>query len=206
MFQKFRANLADKKKVKRIKKKIHLAYKLIYSEKYDFMQQSEQEKFIQKLTNTSNQIQLLENYFIVNCITKYSLPINEIEIAYLKQELDNIKLKLNSTSNNLRIELQEAYLKSEKAKMSINLLFKQQHLITGKAAFDEDAYSFQGLIYKMEKAGRRPISLLELEKLKNLWDQLYELQKKIDEKELELEEFKTEIEELKKLKEEIDKN
>lgn len=206
MFQKFRASLADRKKVNQIKKKIHLAYELIYTEKYDLMQESEQENFIQKLTNTSNQIQLLESYFIVNRITKYSLPITENGIADVKQELDNINLKLNSTSNNLRTELQEAYLESEKAKMSCNLLIKQQHLITGKAAFDEDPYSFQGMIYKMEKAGRSPISLSELEKLKNLRDQLNESQKKIDAKDLELEELNNEIGELKKLKEEIEKS
>jgi uncharacterized protein YhaN len=49
------------------------------------------------------------------------------------------------------------------------------------------------MIYKMEKAGRSPISLSELEKLKNLRDQLNESQKKIDAKDLELEELNNEI-------------
>ena len=206
MFQKFRASFADRKKVKQIKKKIHLAYELIYTEKYHLMEEVEQEKFIQKVSGTSNPIQLLESYFIVNRITKYSLPISENGLADLKQELDNIKLKLNSSSKNLQRELQEAYLACEKAKMSCNLLIRQQHLITGKKAFDEDPYSFMGMIYNVEKAARSPISLPELEKLKDLHDQLNEAQKKIDARDLELEELNNEIAELKQLKEEIEKS
>lgn len=213
MFQKFRARFADRKKVKQIKKKIHLAYELIYTEKYDLMEDVEQEKFIQKVSGTSNPIQLIESYFIVNRITKYSLPISENGIADLKQELDNIKLELNSPSKNLQgesqdlqRELQEAYLVREKAKVSCNLLIRQQHLITGKKAFDEDPYSFMGMIYSVEKAARSPISLPELEKLKDLHDQLNEAKKNIDARDLELEELNNEIAELKQLKEEIEKS
>ena len=206
MLQKFWANLENKKKLNQIKNKINLIYELIYSEKYNLTEDAEQERFIRKISGTHNPIQLLESYIVVNRITKYSLPISEYGIADLKKELENIKLKLNSSSSNLQAQLQEAYLESEKAKMSCNLLIKQQHIISGKAAFDKDPYSFIGMIYKMERAGRSPISLPELEKLKSISDQLHKKHQKVEEMELEQKELNNEIEELTRLKEQIKKN
>ena len=71
MFQKFRSKLENRKKENQIRKKIKLAYELIYNEIYNLSETAEQEKFILKIAGSHNPIQLLESFIIVRRITKF---------------------------------------------------------------------------------------------------------------------------------------
>ena len=84
--------------------------------------------------------------------------------------------------------------------MSCDLIFRQLHITSGKAAFNKDPYSFEGMIYKLEKAAKSPISLSELEKLKSISDQLRQQNQKLEEIELEQKVLNDEIIELQQLK------
>ncbi len=204
MFQNIRARLQKRKKIKKIKAIIQFANELIYSEKYNLDLESEQEKFIQKLSTTPDEIQLLETYRIVNRITKDQISLDDKAIEDLYEELENLKHELSLSANNshlheLNIQLQKTYLESEKLKMHVNFLIIQQHINSGKKAFKQNSYSFQGKIYELERTAKGPATAEERSKIKNLTDGIIDMNEQLKKNELEKKELNKEIEDLNKL-------
>lgn len=213
MFQKLLAGYQKRKKVKKVKNTILIINKLIYDEKYDLNEESGMEKFIREISGPSDKISLIQIYMIVNRITRANIPIGDEGILMLNQELEDIRLKLilspkGSTElneahlkkNKLKIQIQQSYLELEETKMHVNLLIRQQHIDNGKKKFKKDPYSFEGQIYKLEKVGKRPSSLEDLNGIKKSVDRMNESNLRLEEIQSQQKELGDEIETTNSLK------
>lgn len=199
MFKEILASFKIKKKIKQITSSIKLINELIYSEKFDFNQSSDQEEFFEKISPTKDKIKLYQVYKIANRLTKSQSSMGFNEIIDLIKETETMELNSSSKSlemTKLNLQLQEGYLKAEKLKIQLNLFIIQQHISNGKKAFKEDPYSFEGIIYRMEKAGKRAITLKEMIKVKELRDNMKTENDKLEEINLKQKELNDEIEEV----------
>lgn len=218
MFQNLLAGYRKRKKIKNTKHTIQFINELIYNGKYDLSEDSERKKFIGEISGTSDKIQLIQIYIIVNRITKAQLHIRDEQILLLNDELESIKIKLSLSPKDLEsskvsaelnkaylklnkanIQMQQAYLESEETKMHINLLFRQQHITSGKNEFRRNPYSFRGLIYKLEKVVKRPSTSEELTEIKESVDKLNEANLHLKETQTQQKELNDELEDLNRL-------
>lgn len=218
MFQNLLAGYRKRKKIKNIKHTTKIINELIFNEKYDLREDSERKKFIRDISITSDKIQLIQIYMIVNRITKTQVHISDEQILLLNDELESIKIKLSLSPeylesakesselneiylkmSKLNIQIQQIYLESEEAKMHVNLFIRQKHIDSGKKEFKKNPYSFQGIIYKLEKVGKRPSTSEELTEIKESVDELNEVNLQLKENESQQKELIDELEDLNRL-------
>jgi hypothetical protein len=113
------------------------------------------------------------------------------------EEIDNFqKIKgidfvelINKIQSKIRNEeILKAELELEKAKLKVNLLIMDIYVKAGKREFENNEYSYRGMIYRVEKAKKAPASPKEKDELIKQADKLNVLEKQIS---VELDQHKT---------------
>lgn len=157
----------------KLKRKVKLAYSIIFSEKYNFAEENGFENFRKEFeANIISQIDLLQIYTLINIIFYYQVPIEELENFQKDNEINFLALLNDIRIRNNYDELLNLNLEMEKAKLEVNLQILDIHIKAGKREFSKDEYSFSGLIYRAEKSKKAPTSLKEKAKLRKLTDKL----------------------------------
>lgn len=160
----------------KIKRIIKLAYSIIFSEKYDFSNDSGVEYFKKEIEeNCKNRIETLQAYSLINLVLYNEIPIEDVE-----KYQNNFRELLNDIQREDRSEeLLEAEFELETLKLKTNLLIMDLHVKTGKSECDKNEFSYRGLIYRLEKAKKAFASLEEKDDFKRRADELNEIQEQI---------------------------
>lgn len=158
-----------------IKKIAKYADSLIYSEKYNLSEESEHSRFKKEIEHKCGSgIKLLHAYTVLNHITYHRVAIEDVNMEFLVDEIRNVA---NEPKDNKLLSL---LIKVEEAKLAANLLIMDIYLKAGKKAFDENEYSYRGIIYKAERANKGTLKKQDEETLKNLSDKLSGLESQSD--------------------------
>ena len=186
MLKEILASFKLKRNIKEIMNTIKFINGLIYSEKFDFNREADEEEFFNKITTSSNRNKLCQLFKIANRITRSRESLEFVEAIELIKERDLMEAKLkafskNSDMTNLINQELDNCIELNKLKIRVNLMVLRGHILGGKEAFKKDPYSFQGIIYQMEKAGKRAITFKEMSKIKEMRDELELSNKKLEE-------------------------
>lgn len=160
-----------------IKKIINLTYSIIFSEKYDLSTDRGVENFRKEIEDIfKNGIETLQAYSLINPVLYNQIPIEEIENFQKINGINFIELlnKIHSKSRNE--EILKAELELETTKLKANLLLMDIYVKAGKREFEQNEYSYRGLIYKVEKVKKAPASPEEKDEFKKRADKLIELE------------------------------
>lgn len=151
---------------------VKLSHNLIFSEKYDLSSETEVEKFMAEIENIcKNKIEVLQSYLIINSLLKYSfVSIEETDLSSLIFLINDFQYKSNDD------ELLSLKIQVEEAKLRINLLMIDAHVKAGKEAFEKNEYSYEGMIYRLEKAKKSGANLEEKKEFKNISDEIDKLE------------------------------
>lgn len=152
---------------KDIIKAIKLSYNIIFSKKYDLSTQEGVRLFKNEIKlSCKNKLEILQSYSIINHVLYDLISITEIDLIYFINLMKAVQDKRrNDEILSLEIEMEET-------KLEINLLIVDTHIKTGKKEFSKNEYSYRGMIYRIEKAKKSPITLSDKQEIKNISNEL----------------------------------
>lgn len=163
-----------------INKIINLAYSIIFSEKYDLSTDSGVESFRKEFEdNFKNSIETLQAYSLINPVLYNQIPIEEIDNYQKINGTSFIELLNDIHSKSRNEEILKAELELETSKLKVNLLLMDIYVKAGKREFENNEYSYRGMLYRVEKAKKAPASLEEKDEFKKRADKLNELEEQI---------------------------
>jgi hypothetical protein len=174
MFKNIIKNFKLNKEKKQIMKVIKLSYNILFSEKYDLSTEEGVRLFKKEIElMCKNRIEILQSYSIINPILYDLISIVEVDLIYfvnLNKEILN--KRRNDEILSLEIEMEET-------KLEINLLIVDKHIKTGKEECSKNEYSYRGMIYRIEKVKKSPMSLSEKQEIKTISNDLDVIEEKI---------------------------
>lgn len=158
-----------------IRKIAKYADSLIYSEKYNLSEESEHSRFKEEIEHKCGSgTNLLQAYIVLNHTTYHRIAIEDVNMELLVAEI------MNAVSKPKDDKLISLLIKVEEAKLAANLLIMDLYLNAGKKAFDENEYSYRGIIYKAERANKGTLKKKDEESIKILSNDLSELESQSD--------------------------
>jgi TPR repeat protein len=145
MFQRFQEYLLRRK----IRHAIATATKELYSEHFDM------DAVSRHIASPEEPDQLLLAYIAIRAATQLSTPITETDVRHALKQVKSV----GTDSLESQRELAERCWRERTAK-----------ILKGKAAFQKDKYSFEAIVYQMEKAKKGPGTQREHEEWAKLTD------------------------------------
>ena len=150
-----------------LKRSIKLAMEAIYSEQFDM------DAVTRMLAGTNDPGQLLRAYIAIQIATQLTDSLNQADIDHALKELRSSGQRLDQPDFQkilaLRKELAEVFW-----------LQKTKKILERKLALQNNPYSYDAAIYRLEKAGKGPTAPQEREKYRKLAEEIEESEKKLD--------------------------
>lgn len=174
-----------KRKIRFLVKKIS---RLIYSDRIPFSTTSEQDVFIDNISNKADPLHLLITYLVIQFTTQnisytnFYEPIEENTVNKILEEFNQIyKFSgIKELSKEYRVALNSS-LDLNRAKVHRNLRLTSSYIVNGREAYEKNEYSFEGMRYIREKNCKKSLSLIEQKKCKDSAEEIVKLNEKVKE-------------------------
>ena len=150
-----------------LKRSIKLAIEAIYSEQFDM------DAVTRRLASTNDLGQLLRAYIAIQIATQLTDPLNQADIDHALKELRSSEHHLDQP------DFQEI-LALRKELAEVCWLQKTNEILERKLALQNNPYSYDAAIYRLEKAGKGPTTPQEREKYRKLAEEIEDSEKKLD--------------------------
>lgn len=160
MFEKW----ARKRKAKRL---IELAVEALYSERFDI------DVLVKELSPGNGRADLILAYVSIQAAARLTEPIGGKDIDYALKEIASSEQVINDPAF-------ETVLDLVRSLAEVYWLNKTEAILEGKLASKTNEYSYEGMIYRFENAGKRPASNQDREKFRNLANELSEVEARLE--------------------------
>jgi hypothetical protein len=160
MFEKW----ARKRKAKRL---IELAVEALYSERFDI------DVLVKELSPGNGRADLIHAYVSIQVAARLTEPIGGKDIDYALKEIASSEQVINDPAF-------ETVLDLVRNLAEVYWLNKTEAILEGKLASKTNEYSYEGMIYRFENAGKRPASNQDREKFRNLANELSEVEARLE--------------------------
>lgn len=154
---------------KKIRKLVENITEAIYSEEYRL------ESLINKFADKNNLLSKLQWYIAIKVASELNEPINN---KIINNAMDDF---LTASKSILHRKTFDELLKSYKDLAEICFLEKMITILERQQIYDTDKYTYEGLIYAVEKNRKGPTSSIEREKYRKLANEYKEAVLKYDE-------------------------
>ncbi|MGA2822726.1 MAG: hypothetical protein ABSE72_04300 [Bacteroidales bacterium] len=163
---------------RKLKRYIKRSSEILYSEKYDFSSDADQSlnRIINDITqNEVNEANSLLAYIAVSLTSKKKFPIDKFDINQSQNDYNSSIIELGYQNPQLHV------LEIWRSKALINILKFYLDTEIGKIAYNNNKYSYQGMIYYMSKINKGPLPIKKQQEMLELTTELSKDQKSIKE-------------------------